>query len=136
MSFFFKLITGAAVGGGLTLYYHQDIERTTTKLQADLKNLSQQLVHTAPQPSSSDSPLSRPVIPQRLPFTEELKARWNEQLGSALYSLQTTDYAALFAQTYSKLSSAVASASQQAAPAGPATAAPETAAGKVEEKQV
>lgn len=37
--------------------------------------------------------------------------QWNEQLGTALYSLQTASYSDLFARTFDKLKSTVATAS-------------------------
>ncbi|GAA5894646.1 hypothetical protein JCM6882_006646 [Rhodosporidiobolus microsporus] len=149
-SFFLKFVTGGAVAGGLVVYYHDDIARTTDKLSSDLRSLSQSLVNSSPSAQSAVSPLptGQLVIPQRIPFTEELKARWNEQIGSAFHSLQTTDYADLFSRTYAKLQSSVAAASAPApaslssAPVAaavspaPSAAQPETTAGKVEERQV
>ncbi|GAA5848110.1 hypothetical protein JCM8547_004412 [Rhodosporidiobolus lusitaniae] len=129
MSFFAKFVLGGAVAGGLTLYYHEDIERTTDKLSADLSRLSDQLVHAAPSSSSSaEAQLAsnRPVIPQRLPFSEELKARWNEQLGSAFYTLQTTDYPSLISRSVSQLRSSLASASSPAPPSSTSPSAPAT----------
>ncbi|KAG0665808.1 hypothetical protein C6P46_005902 [Rhodotorula mucilaginosa] len=104
MSFFYKFMIGAALGGGATLYYQDEIERTTAKLQSDLHRLSDELVRSAPSNAAiqTDS-AAQPVIPQRLPFTEELKARWNEQVGSALYAAQTTDWAQVASRTFSKL---------------------------------
>ncbi|KWU46591.1 hypothetical protein RHOSPDRAFT_32051 [Rhodotorula sp. JG-1b] len=104
MSFFYKFMIGAALGGGATLYYQDEIERTTAKLQSDLHRLSDELVRSAPSHAAiqTDS-AAQPVIPQRLPFTEELKARWNEQVGSALYAAQTTDWAQVASRTVSKL---------------------------------
>ncbi|BGP13723.1 hypothetical protein JCM10213_009062 [Rhodosporidiobolus nylandii] len=118
-SFFLKFLTGGAVAGGLTLYYANDIERTTNRLTSDLQRLSQTLVQSTPVQQPSEVAPGRTVIPQRLPFTEELKARWNEQLGSALHSLQTTSYSDLFSRTFAQLQSAVSSAQASAGPAQP-----------------
>lgn len=110
MSFFYKFMVGAALGGGYvslsgpsslfppppssppqppvltpyasvrraTLYYQDEIESTTRRLQADLHRLSDQLVRSAPSARGGaiqvDS-AAAPVIPQRIPFSEELKAR-------------------------------------------------------------
>ncbi|GAA5822719.1 hypothetical protein JCM11251_004355 [Rhodosporidiobolus azoricus] len=146
-SFFARFVTGGALAGVLVTYYHDDIARTTDKLSSDLKSLSKQLVQSSPSATSSafTLPANQPVIPQRLPFTEELKARWNEQLGSALYSLQTTDFTEVFSRTFAKVQSSVASASSSA-PSSPASVAipgsaptlvqPETLASKMGERQV
>lgn len=103
MSFFAKFLTGSLVGGGcvpsslpppslllraytltplclcdsLTLYFQNDIRRTTESLTTDLQHLSDTLVRAVPvaQPSVAPPVAQGPVIPQRLPFTEELKAR-------------------------------------------------------------
>ncbi|GAA5979206.1 hypothetical protein JCM11641_008462 [Rhodosporidiobolus odoratus] len=138
MSFFYKFITGGAVAAGLTLYYHDDIARTTDKLSNDLHDLSRQLVRAAPSQQQStevEGAAGRTVIPQRLAFSEELKARWNEQLGSALYSLQTANYADLFSRTFSQLRSAVNSA-QSAASSSATEARAEVTAVKTGERQV
>ncbi|GAA6029450.1 hypothetical protein JCM8097_003685 [Rhodosporidiobolus ruineniae] len=145
MSFFFKFLTGGALAGGAVLYYHDDIARTSASLQADLKNLSEQLVKSSPGAHPvQDIPSAQPVIPQRLPFTEELKARWNEQLGSAIHTLQTTSYSDLFARTFSQLRSSLASAQQSApsaatqpfvAESASLAGQPDAAVVKVEEKR-
>lgn len=60
----------------LTAYYQDEIRRTTESLSTDLHRLSDELVRSAPNPAAqTTSPAQGPVIPQRLPFTEELKAR-------------------------------------------------------------
>ncbi|BGP37806.1 hypothetical protein JCM10450v2_001738 [Rhodotorula kratochvilovae] len=135
MSFFVKFLTGSLVGGGLTLYYQADIRRTTEQLTTDLHKLSDQLVRAAPTAEPSIAPPSTqgPVIPQRLPFTEELKARWNEQLGGLIHSAQTTDWSSVASRAYTSLRSTLAAAqAQSAAPATVgASAGPETEAGQV-----
>ncbi|GAA5837672.1 hypothetical protein JCM9279_006831 [Rhodotorula babjevae] len=124
MSFFAKFLTGSLVGGGLTLYYQNEIRRTTDSLSTDLRHLSDQLVRAVPvaQPSVAPPVAQGPVIPQRLPFTEELKARWNEQLGNLIHSAQVTDWSAVAGNAYSSLRSTLAGAADAAKDAAPATA--------------
>ncbi|POY76581.1 hypothetical protein BMF94_0170 [Rhodotorula taiwanensis] len=121
MSFFYKFMVGAALGGGATLYYQDEIERTTLRLQSDLHKLSDQLVRSAPSAAIQTDSAAQPVIPQRLPFSEELKARWNEQVGSALYAAQTTDWSSVASRTYSKLRSSLAGATDAAESAAAAS---------------
>ncbi|GAA5978211.1 hypothetical protein JCM10908_004274 [Rhodotorula pacifica] len=123
MSFFYKFMIGAALGGGATLYYQDEIERTTNRLQSDLHRLSDELVRSAPSAAIRTDSAAQPVIPQRLPFTEELKARWNEQVGSALYAAQTTDWSQVASRTYSKLRATLSSATDSAAATSTAAAA-------------
>ncbi|GAA6026621.1 hypothetical protein JCM8202_004513, partial [Rhodotorula sphaerocarpa] len=111
-----------------TLYYQDEIESTTRRLQADLHRLSDQLVRSAPPARGGaiqvDS-AAAPVIPQRIPFSEELKARWNEQVGSALYAAQTTDWSSVASRTFSKLRATLSAAPQTAdAVAGAASSSP------------
>ncbi|GAA5896341.1 hypothetical protein JCM8208_001851 [Rhodotorula glutinis] len=124
MSFFAKFLTGSLVGGGLTLYYQNEIRRTTDSLSSDLRHLSDQLVRAVPvaQPSVAPPVAQGPVIPQRLPFTEELKARWNEQLGNLIHGAQVTDWSAVARNAYSSLRSTLAGAADAAKDAAPATA--------------
>ncbi|GAA5881289.1 hypothetical protein JCM3774_000956 [Rhodotorula dairenensis] len=125
MSFFYKFMIGAALGGGATLYYQDEIERTTARLQSDLHRLSDQLVRSAPSAASIQTDAAaQPVIPQRLPFSEELKARWNEQVGSALYAAQTTDWSQVASRAVSKLRATLAGASESAS-RGAADATPQ-----------
>ncbi|GAA6047592.1 hypothetical protein JCM3770_001580 [Rhodotorula araucariae] len=135
MSFFVKFLTGSLVGGGLTLYYQEDIRRTTEQLTSDLHHLSDQLVRAAPTatPSIVAPATQGPVIPQRLPFTEELKARWNEQLGGLIHSAQTTDWSSVASRVSASLRSTLAAAQAQATAPAPATASAgmETDAGRV-----
>lgn len=133
----------------LTLYYQNEIRRTTDSLSSDLRHLSDQLVRAVPvaQPSVAPPVAQGPVIPQRLPFTEELKARvrspspslpssalvlaeltlplrrqWNEQLGNLIHGAQVTDWSAVARNAYSSLRSTLAGAADAAKDAAPATA--------------
>ncbi|GAA5826868.1 hypothetical protein JCM5353_004464 [Sporobolomyces roseus] len=76
MSFFFKVLTGAVIGGSATLYYRTQIQSTTSQLSSDLDKLSQKLV-TSRQVSHQPiyAPDGTPYIPRRIPLTEEIKAR-------------------------------------------------------------
>ncbi|GAA6004947.1 MICOS complex subunit Mic12 family protein [Rhodotorula paludigena] len=118
MSFFLKFLTGSAIGGGLTLYYQDDIRRTTTQLTSDLHRLSDELVRAAPTShpaAEAEAAHARgPVIPARLPFSEEVKARWNEQLGSAIHTAQTTDWSLVLSRAYTSVRSSIASLSAPA----------------------
>lgn len=75
------LLTRDLADDRATLYYQDEIERTTAKLQSDLHRLSDELVRSAPSNAAiqTDS-AAQPVIPQRLPFTEELKARVSQRM--------------------------------------------------------
>ncbi|BGP22676.1 hypothetical protein Rt10032_c08g3544 [Rhodotorula toruloides] len=115
MSFFVKFLIGGALGGGLTAYYQDDIRRTTRSLSTDLHRLSDELVRSAPNPAAqTTSPAQGLVIPQRLPFTEELKARWNEQLGTAFHAAQNADWSSLASRTLTQLQSSLSSLSTPA----------------------
>lgn len=72
-----RMLTPYPHARSLTLYYQNEIRRTTDSLSTDLRHLSDQLVRAVPvaQPSVAPPVAQGPVIPQRLPFTEELKAR-------------------------------------------------------------
>ncbi|GAA5904737.1 hypothetical protein JCM5296_000750 [Sporobolomyces johnsonii] len=137
MSFFVKVITGALVGGGVTLYYQDQIHSTTKKLSDDLHSLSEQLVKSAPPVSAPTPTPYGPAIPQRLPLSEEIKARWNEQVEASIRSLTTTNWSDVAARTWSSLRSAASNVSATASnPPSPGTEEVEKVAGVVGQRQV
>ncbi|KAL8293052.1 hypothetical protein RQP46_000746 [Phenoliferia psychrophenolica] len=100
MSFAGKVLTGGLVAGGLSFFYQAQIESTTAQLSADLHDLSNRLTSLVP---ATAAPASYPTdVPRRLPFSEQLKARWNEKLAYGLQSVQEADLAAIAAATYAK----------------------------------
>ncbi|GAA5888226.1 hypothetical protein JCM16303_005307 [Sporobolomyces ruberrimus] len=105
MSFFFKFLTGAVIGGTATVYYRDQIQSTSSKLSSDLNNLSHSLVQGreiehSPVKTSNDGVA---MIPKRLPLTEQVKARWNEKLSNGFESVRTTDWERVTVQTWDNL---------------------------------
>ncbi|GAA5851688.1 hypothetical protein JCM3766R1_000487 [Sporobolomyces carnicolor] len=114
MSFFFKFLTGAVIGGSATVYYRDQIESTSTKLSNDLNTLSRQLVQgreTPHEPVQTSSGVA--MIPRRLPLTEEIKSRWNEQLSNGFESVRTTQWSAVAAKSWYGLKSLAGQAKEQ-----------------------
>ncbi|KAI5477784.1 hypothetical protein MNV49_005868 [Pseudohyphozyma bogoriensis] len=98
MSFATKFITGGLVAGGVTFFYSNQIQSTTTRLTNDLKSLSQQLTTlSTPPPSASEYPLP---VPERLPFSEEVKARWNEKFIYGVTALRETNWPQVASETF------------------------------------
>ncbi|GAA6063244.1 hypothetical protein JCM10212_000346 [Sporobolomyces blumeae] len=111
MSFFFKVLTGAVIGGSATVYYRDQIASTSQKLSRDLDALSHSLVQL--QQRQSSDPIRDPLsgdklIPNRLPLSEEIKARWNEQVLSGLESIGSTDWSSVAAAVYHQVKAKVA----------------------------
>ncbi|GAA6012099.1 hypothetical protein JCM11491_001750 [Sporobolomyces phaffii] len=93
MSFFFKFLTGAVIGGSATVYYRDQITSTSQRLSSDLDRLSRELVQSRqPEHSPVRTADGVAMIPKRLPLSEEIKARWNDQLSNAVESVRTTDW--------------------------------------------
>ncbi|GAA5951807.1 hypothetical protein JCM3765_003123 [Sporobolomyces pararoseus] len=120
MSFFFKFLTGAVIGGTATIYYRQEIQTTTTRLSQDLNNLSRQLVQTREIPhqpiktsNGNGNGNGVAMIPKRLPLTEEIKSRWNEQLFNGYESIRTTDWSRVVSKSYQNLKSLTGKLQQQ-----------------------
>ncbi|GAA5994032.1 hypothetical protein JCM5350_007948 [Sporobolomyces pararoseus] len=116
MSFFFKFLTGAVIGGSATIYYRNEIQTTTSRLSTDLDNLSKQLVQGREVPHSpvKTSTDGEAMIPRRLPLTEEIKSRWNEQFYSGYESISTTDWSKVVSKSWSSLKGLTGKLQQEA----------------------
>ncbi|GAA5933071.1 uncharacterized protein JCM15063_002287 [Sporobolomyces koalae] len=114
MSFFFKFLTGAVIGGSATLYYRDQIASTTSKLSHDLDQLSHQLVKSQQVPHEPvRTSHGVAMIPKRLPLTEEIKARWNEQLANGFESVRSTDWSAVAIKSWQSVKSLTNQAKQE-----------------------
>ncbi|GAA5911059.1 uncharacterized protein JCM6883_004255 [Sporobolomyces salmoneus] len=114
MSFFFKFLTGAVIGGTATIYYRDQIQSTSTKLSSDLNTLSRQIVQGREVPHSPvQTSNGVAMIPRRLPLTEEIKARWNSQLSNGFESIRTTNWSSVASKSWNGLKGLAGQAKEQ-----------------------
>ncbi|KAM0753784.1 hypothetical protein T439DRAFT_353557 [Meredithblackwellia eburnea MCA 4105] len=121
-----KFIAGGLVAGTATLFYDQEIKQTTSKVTADLHKLSLQLTSLAPQTPDSTQAVYPTAVPSRLPFSEQLKARWNEKLLWASQTAHETTLTEVVMATWAKARSLIPASAESSSTPGAVVEAPTT----------
>ncbi|KAK9893346.1 hypothetical protein P389DRAFT_213231 [Cystobasidium minutum MCA 4210] len=85
------LVSGLALSGLVTFAYEQKLYSTSSYLRNALDSLSKDMESLRIRHDVDESP-SKPVVVERLPFREQVKYQWNEQVLRGTNALYQTEW--------------------------------------------